>query len=237
MEINIGHLYPDMLNLYSDGGNICALERRLKLRGIDAHIKNYKIDDEIDFENLDIVLLGGGSDREQNIVAKKMYEFKNDVKSYVENDGVLLALCSGYELLGNYIKINDEKINGIGILDIHTEYDKNRLIGNIILESKTLGTTIVGFENHAGRIYAGNYTPLGVVKCGYGNNEIDKKEGVIYKNVVASYVHGPLLPKNPVLTDYILKNAITKKYGDVKLPPLDDTLETNAHNYILNRFL
>lgn len=238
MKINIGHLYPDLLNLYGDRGNILALVRRMNLREIETEVKKYELNDSIDFENLDIIFVGGGSDREQLLVCNRMYEMKKEFSDYVENNGVLVAVCGGYQLLGNYYKLENETIKGLGILDIYTEQKKGRLIGNIILESSVINSTIVGFENHGGRTYIGNHTPLGKVKYGFGNNDDKDGEGVIYKNVVATYLHGPLLPKNPKLSDYIIKNALEKKYQkEITLAPLDDKLETEAHNYVLKRFL
>lgn len=237
MEIAIAHFYPDLLNLYGDRGNIITLKRRLEKRGIAAHVTEYELSDEIDFENADIIFIGGGSDREQLLVCRRLCEFKDRIISYAENGGVIVAVCGGYQLLGKYYKLNDETIEGIGLLDIYTEQEKGRLIGNIILESNLINDTIVGFENHGGRTYIGDHTPLGKVLYGFGNNEKDVAEGVVYKNVIATYLHGPLLPKNPKLADYILSCAVQKKYPDTVLSPIDDDIEKLAHNYILNRFM
>lgn len=237
MEITIAHLYPELLNLYGDKGNIITLKRRLELRGITAHVKEYGLNDEIDFENTDIIFIGGGSDREQLLVCKRLCEFKDKIIAYAENGGVTVAVCGGYQLLGKYYKLNNDTVQGIGLLDIYTEQEKGRLIGNIVLESPLINGTIVGFENHGGRTYIGNHTPLGKVLAGYGNNEKEHAEGVIYKNVIATYLHGPLLPKNPKLADYILSCALKNKYSDATLTPLDDTLENAAHEYIVNKYL
>lgn len=237
MKITIGHIFPDLLNLYGDRGNITTLKRRLDLRGIETEVKTYAPDDIIDFENLDIVILGGGSDRDIKIANKKLQAQKDALSSYIENDGCLLALCNGFHILGNEFEINKEKITGLGIFDIYTFENNKRLIGNIILDCECIKNTVVGFENHSGIVSINNYTPFGTVKYGYGNTETDKKEGLIYKNAIATNLHGPLLPKNPLLADFIIKNALTKKFGDVPLKELDDTLENNAHNYIINRFI
>lgn len=236
MEISIAHLYPDLLNLYGDRGNIITLKRRLESRGISAKITEYELNGKIDFLNTDIIFIGGGSDREQLLVCKRLCEMKNDIRSYAEDGGSILAVCGGYQLLGNYYKMNDEKIEGIGLLDIYTEQGKGRLIGNIVLESELTGSTVVGFENHGGRTYIGNHTPLGKVVYGHGNIDDKGYEGVVYKNVIATYLHGPLLPKNPKLADYILKCALDKKYGKSELCGLDDTEENMAHDYIVKRF-
>ena len=139
--------------------------------------------------------------------------------------------------LGKYYKLEEETIEGLDILDIYTEQGKKRLIGNIVLEADFTDEKIVGFENHGGRTYIGNHTPLGRVLYGFGNDEKAGVEGVIYKNVVATYLHGPLLPKNPALCDYILTNAVRGKNPEIKeLSPLNDTLEKTANEYIVNRF-
>ena len=237
MNINIAHLYPDLLNLYGDKGNIVTLTRRLNKRGIETSVTNYALDDEIDFDNTDIMFLGGGSDREQLLVCKKLRENKNKIYDYVDKGGSLLAVCGGYQLLGKYYKLNNETIEGIELLDFYTEQKSTRIIGDIILESSVAGK-IVGFENHGGRTYIGNNTPLGDTLFGVGNNEDENREGIIYKNVIGTYLHGPILPKNPRLADYIIKNAIKTKYNDeTELLPIDDSLENMAHDYILNRFL
>lgn len=237
MEITIAHLYPDLLNLYGDRGNIITLERRLEARGITANTVSYELSDKIDFSGTDIAFVGGGSDREQQLVCGRMCEMKNELKSYAEDGGTIVAVCGGYQLLGDYYQLENEKIPGTGLLDIYTEQGKGRLIGNVVLESEYVGSTIVGFENHGGRTYIGSHTPLGKVLYGNGNDDKSGYEGVVYKNVVATYLHGPLLPKNPILADKILKNAVERKYGSADFDDIDDTLETKAHEYIVNRFV
>jgi len=236
MKIKTLHLFPDLLNLYGDKGNIECMRKRLEWRGIEAEVVSHTSDGKGDFSDVDIVFVGGGSDREQKIVGKKLLEHKDEIKSYVENNGVLVAVCGGYQLLGKYYKMADETIEGLDILDIYTEQGKDRLIGNIVLKSDITGNEIVGFENHGGRTYIGNHTPLGEVVTGRGNDEKSGYEGVVYKNVVATYLHGPLLPKNPRLCDYILTNALKKKYPEFEgLSPLDDELENKANQYMVNR--
>ena len=238
MKIKILHLYPDLLNLYGDKGNIECMRSRLVWRGIDCEVTAYTCEDTgFDLSDVDIVFIGGGSDREQKIVCTRLLEHKDAIKSYVEDNGTLVAVCGGYQLLGKYYKLEDETIEGLDILDIYTEQGKKRLIGNIVLQSDIIDGKIVGFENHGGRTYIGSHTPLGRVDYGYGNDEKSGAEGVIYKNVVATYLHGPLLPKNPALCDYILTNAIKRKNPDFEeLSPLDDELEKTANEYIVNRF-
>ena len=239
MRINILHLYPDLLNLYGDKGNIECLRKRLLWRGIDARVITHTCDDrDFDLSDIDIVFVGGGSDREQKIVCTRLLEHKRQLKEYVEDNGVLTAVCGGYQLLGRYYKLEDETIEGLGILDIYTEQGKGRLIGNIVLEADFINQKIVGFENHGGRTYIGSHKPLGKVLYGNGNADNAGAEGVLYKNVVATYLHGPLFPKNPKLCDYVLTNALKRKYPEFKeLSPLDDELENIANGYIVNRFL
>lgn len=238
MKIKILHLFPDLLNLYGDKGNIECMRKRLVWRGIDAEVITHTcLDKKLDLSDIDIVFIGGGSDREQKIVCDKLLAYKKELKDYVENNGTLVAVCGGYQLLGKYYKLQDKTIEGLGILDIFTEQGKKRLIGNIVLESELIDDKIVGFENHGGRTYIGRHTPLGKVVYGCGNDEKTGYEGVVYKNVVATYLHGPLLPKNPALCDYILTNAVRrKKSGFIALEPLEDALEKTANEYIVNRF-
>ena len=164
MKIKILHLYPDLLNLYGDKGNIECMRKRLMWRGIDAEVVSYTVDDTgFSLADVDILFLGGGSDREQKIVCDKLLAHREEIKNYVEDGGTLVAVCGGYQLLGKYYKLADETIEGLGILNIKTEQGKKRLIGNVVLSSDIVGGKIVGFENHGGRTYIGNHTPLGKV--------------------------------------------------------------------------
>lgn len=238
MKIKILHLYPDLLNLYGDKGNIECMKKRLMWRGIDAEAVTYTCGDTgFDLSDVDIVFIGGGSDREQKIVCGRLLEHKSELKAYVEDKGALTAVCGGYQLLGKYYKLGDEMIEGLDILDIYTEQGNKRLIGNIVLEPDFLDQKIVGFENHGGRTYIGGHKPLGKVLYGYGNDDNSGAEGVVYKNVVATYLHGPLFPKNPQLCDYVLTNAIKRRYPDFTgLTPLEDEMENTANEYIIKRF-
>lgn len=236
MELKIAHLYPDLLNLYGDKGNIVSLKKRAEWRGIDVRVKEYTLNDEIDFENIDILFIGGGSDREQLLVCEKLKEIKDEFKNYVENNGVVTAICGGYQLLGKYYEMKEETIAGLEILDIYTKSGDGRLIDNVVVQTDFLERPVVGFENHGGRTFINNHTPLGKVIYGNGNNGTDGVEGVLYKNVIGTYLHGPLLPKNPHLCDYIIKKALQNKYSDVELQELDDSIELAANDYIVNRF-
>ena len=237
MKLTIGHLYPDLLNLYGDRGNIQCFLKRLKWRGMEAEVIPFLSGDLIDFSKLDIVLLGGGSDREQELVCGHLKDIQEDFKDYVENDGVVLAVCGGYQLLGKYYKTEKKMIEGLSILDITTEWEPERLIRNIVLNSPLFDTPVVGFENHGGRTYIGDHTPFGKVFYGLGNTGNSGYEGVVYKNVIGTYLHGPLLPKNPHVCDYLLERALKRKYGeDVRLEPLPDELEHLANSYIVDRY-
>lgn len=235
MKIQIAHICPELLNLYGDRGNIASLLYRTKKRGIECDVVEYALGQAPDFENSDIIFIGGGSDKDQLTVCKELLNYKDEFKHYVESGKVLLSVCGGFELMGKYIEINGEKNPALAILDFHTEYDKERHIGNVVIKSEFLNTEIVGFENHSGKIIGDNITALGKVVTGYGNSG-DGLEGLMYKNLIASYLHGPLLPKNPVLCDYIITKALEIKYGSVSLEMLDDSFEMAAHDYIVRNF-
>ncbi len=243
-EINICHLYPDLLNLYGDRGNISALKRRCEWRGIDVRISDVTLGDSFIPENYDIVFLGGGQDYEQEIIQDDLLKGKGaEIKNAVKNDKIFLCICGGYQLMGNYYKTWDGKeINFLGALNLWTVGGKKRMIGNMVFECDFLKTgtydgRIVGFENHSGRTYLGSEVkPLGRVIRGSGNNGEDDCEGAVYKNVYCSYSHGSLLPKNPKLTDHLLALALKQKYKDfVSLQPLDDLIEEAAHNSVIQK--
>lgn len=236
MKIRIGHLYPDLLNLYGDRGNIACLRQRLLWRGIDAQVTEYQLDDRIDFEDLDIVLLGGGSDREQMLVCEKLREKQADMKAFTNDGGTVIAVCGGYQLLGHYYDTSEGRIAGLGLVDLYTVQGSPRLISNVVLESDRYDMKITGFENHGGRTHTGDLPPFGKVLFGYGNNGEDGREGVVWKNVIGTYLHGPLLPKNPMVADDLLIRAMDRKYGIRELEELDDSWEREANQYIVERF-
>lgn len=237
MKLTIGHLYPDLLNLYGDTGNIQCLKKRLQWRSIEARILPLFSGSKVDFEQLDIVLLGGGPDREQELACRQLKKIRRDFADYVKDGGVVLAVCGGYQLLGNSYKTNVKTLEGLEILDIHTEWEPKRLVSNIVLDTSLCASPVVGFENHGGRTYIGSHTPFGRVVHGFGNTETSGCEGVIYKNVIATYLHGPLLPKNPEISDYLLERALKKKYGEAAcLHPLADELEHTANKHIAQRY-
>lgn len=202
-KIVVGHLYPDLLNLYGDRGNIQCIMKRCEWRGIDAETIEYGLEDKVNFSKLDIVLLGGGSDREQMIVCQRLQEIREDFEAYVESDGVVIAVCGGYQLLGHYYQTDQGKMEGLHLVDIYTEQKPGRLIDNIVLKSELFDMPVVGFENHGGRTKIGNNKAFGKVLYGSGNDGESGYEGVIYKNVIGTYLHGPLLPKNPQVLSLI----------------------------------
>ncbi|ADK13701.1 MULTISPECIES: type 1 glutamine amidotransferase [Clostridium] len=237
MELNICHLYPDLLNVYGDLGNILILKYRAQQRGIDINVFNISLGDPFDSSKYDITLFGGGQDYEQSIVSEDLVKNKREgIVSYIEDGKVFLSICGGYQLLGKYYSTPDgQKLPGLDVLNIYTEGGSNRFIGNTVIYNEKYKETYVGFENHSGRTYIGDLEPLGKVIVGYGNNGEDGYEGCIYKNCFCTYFHGSLLSKNPELADRFISTAISKKYGDTKLDPLDDTLELNAKKFIIER--
>jgi lipid II isoglutaminyl synthase (glutamine-hydrolysing) len=237
MELNICHLYPDLLNVYGDLGNILILKNRAEQRGIQVNIYNVSTGDAFEDDNYDIVFFGGGQDYEQSIVSKDLMETKRDsLIKFIEDSKVFLCICGGYQLLGKYYTTPEgEKLQGLGALDIYTEGGEKRFIGNTVIHNEEFNETYVGFENHSGRTYLGNIKPLGKVLAGYGNNGEDGYEGCIYKNTYCTYFHGSLLSKNPELADRLILKALECKYGDVQLEELDDSFERKAKEFIINR--
>lgn len=238
MELNICHLYPDLLNVYGDVGNILILKDRAERRGIKVNIINTSLKDNFNGDDMDIVFFGGGQDYEQSIVSEDLKSNKREeIAKYIENGKVFLAICGGYQLLGKYYRApNGEKLEGLGILDIYTEGGDTRFIGNTVIYNEELKETYVGFENHSGRTYINDLAPLGKCVYGYGNNGEDGYEGCIYKNTFCTYFHGSLLSKNPELADRMLSLALTKKYGDVTLEKIDDTFPLKAKEIIKEKY-
>ncbi|MDD7268144.1 MAG: glutamine amidotransferase [Lachnospiraceae bacterium] len=237
MKIVIGHLYPDLLNLYGDRGNIQCMQQRLHWRGIESEVIRYEAGMKIDFDALDIILLGGGSDREQKIVCEYLKEIRDDFKQYVEAGKVVLAVCGGYQLLGKYYETDEGLLEGLSILNIETRRGKGRLIDNIVLQSPLADMPVVGFENHGGRTDIHDHKPFGKVLTGHGNDDESGYEGVIYKHVLGTYIHGPLLPKNPQVCDWLLSHALEHKYGEICLSSLPDKEERLANDRMVSRIL
>lgn len=247
IDLNICHLYPDLLNTYGDRGNILALQRRAEWHGINASITNITIGDSFDAAAFDLIFLGGGQDYEQEIIQTDVLEQKGaEIKNAIAGMKVFLCICGGYQLMGKYYKTWDGKeIEFLGALDLWTVGGKERMIGNIVFESNSISDPeggplkIVGFENHSGRTYLGEgISPLGKVLTGNGNNGTDGYEGAVYNNVYCSYSHGSLLPKNPLLTDHLISLALRQRYSEFEgLGQLDDTFENAARNSVMQRIL
>ena len=241
MELNICHLYPDILNLYGDRGNIITMKRRLESRGIKVNIDECSIGQPLNADKYDIFFIGGGQDFEQEVLLRDLSSGKaQDIRTAVEEEKTFLAICGGYQMLGEYYKTWDGvQLDFIGAIGVHTIGTKERMIGNYMFRTtpESGDTVVVGFENHSGKTYLSEQVaPLGMMLSGNGNNGEDKTEGARYKNVFGTYSHGSLLPKNPVLCDFILQTALNHRYdGAEPLAPLDDTLELNAHRYMQER--
>ena len=239
MELKICHLFPDILNLYGDRGNVVCMRRRLGWRGIGVSVSEVSIGTALKASDYDLFFIGGGQDFEQEVLLEDLKGGKTaEIKAAIEDGKTFLAICGGYQMLGAYYKTWDgQQCDFTGALDLYTVGHKDRMIGNYMFTCEELGgVTVVGFENHSGKTYLGSgIRPIGRVLAGYGNNGEDGMEGARYKNVFCTYSHGCLLPKNPILADHILKTALTRKYGSAELAPLDDAVETAAHAYMERR--
>lgn len=236
--VTIVHLYPELLNLYGDSGNILVLRRRLEWRGLQCRVEEVHMGEHPSFSNADLVFIGGGSDREQRIVCDELRSMQAELRSFVEDEGVLLAVCGGYQLLGHSYLMGDIEVQGLSLVDLYTDRGSPRLIGNVVVQSRICKQPIVGYENHGGRTHLGNgVEPLGTVLAGHGNDGSTGEEGCLYKNVIGTYVHGPLLPKNPGIADWLLARALDRRFGTSSLAPLDDTEELAANQSMVNRLL
>lgn len=234
MELRLLALYPDQMNIYADRGNILFLQRRCEWRSIDFSYAAAGPGQGFDAAAHDLIYLGGGQDRDQRAVAADMVTTKREALAAAVADGaVMLAVCGGYQLLGHSYQLGDERLPGLGLADLETVREEGeRLIGNVAIESDLGGgpRTIAGFENHGGRTYLGSgATPLGRVLGGFGNNGKDGFEGVRRDNMIGTYLHGPLLPKNAWLADHLTALALERRHGSAPdLEPLDDELEREA---------
>jgi CobQ-like glutamine amidotransferase family enzyme len=236
MELRVLGLYPDQMNIYADRGNIIFLRRRCEWRGIDFVYGGAGQGESVDPGAHDLFYIGGGQDRDQRAVASDMVETKRKALSEAVDDGaVLLAVCGGYQLLGESYQLGEETLPGLGLADLRTVREEGpRLIGNVAIETELGGEKriLAGFENHGGRTYlGGSARPLGRVLKGhgFGNNGGDGLEGVWEKNIVGTYLHGPLLPKNAWLADHLIELALERRYGErPHLEPLADDFERAA---------
>ena len=237
LTISIAHLYPKLLNLYGDLGNVITLTKRCQWRGITVEFENINIGDKIG--NHDLYFIGGGQDKQQEDVAAELYSHKNEFLSQRDDGAVSLGICGGYQLFGHYYQPHGkDKLNGISLMDAYTVAGSKRFIGNVTVETDFLEPkTLVGFENHSGLTYLqGDTKPLGKSFVGNGNNGKDGHEGGRYKNVFGTYLHGSLLPKNPHFADYLIALSLEKRYGEkIELKPLDDSIELDTHNSLVGK--
>lgn len=239
MELRVAHLYPDVMNIYGDRGNVIALKYRCEARGIGFALTDVSVGDVFDPAEFDLILIGGGQDREQRRIADDLVEKGPAIKGAVEDGLPVLAVCGGFQLFGNrYVDHEGGIIPGIGVFDLETRHPgpvADRCIGDVVMETP-LGE-VVGFENHGGRTYlAPGVEPFGKVRKGFGNNAEDGGEGARYKNAIGTYLHGSLLPKNPAIADELILKALRRRYGkEVELPPLDDAAEVAAHRVVADR--
>jgi CobQ-like glutamine amidotransferase family enzyme len=247
VNLTLAWLYPDSMSIYGDRGNVIALTKRAQWRGIGFEVWRLPKGERLD-QAPDLVMFGGGQDREQRLIERDFLELKGEpLRQAIEAGVPVLAVCGGFQMLGHgYLDADGTRIQGLGVLDAETVAPgakDRRCIGNIVVETEAAGSyadgelaarsqLLVGFENHGGRTTLGpNAKPLGRVRKGFGNNGRDGTEGARYRNCFGTYMHGSLLPKNPAFADHLLLAALARKYGaDTTLAPLDDELELRAHN-------
>ena len=231
-RLRVCALYPDLMNIYADRGNLLLLERRCRWRGIDFELQASGLGDRLDPDGADLYYIGGGQDRDQRLCALDLAEVKRDaLHAVAARGGAILAVCGGYQLLGHSYQLGDETLPGVGLVDLVTVRESGpRLIGNVAIEVELEPgerRVLAGFENHGGRTHLGPATtPLGRVLNGHGNNGADGHEGARECNVIGTYLHGPLLPKNAWFADWLIATALGT---DEPLAPLDDQLEAAAH--------
>jgi lipid II isoglutaminyl synthase (glutamine-hydrolysing) len=253
LALTIGYLYGRLMNTYGDTGNVICLKKRAEERGIKVDVLAIDLNYDPKKDGVaDLYFFGGGQDQAQEEVSQDLIKRHSGkfIKEEVEKDKPLLAICGGYQLLGEYYEPqNGPKLAGLGIFKAYTQGSAQRMIGNIVIriqnlelriksEEKDNSSLLVGFENHSGKTFLKEGAqPLGTIIKGFGNNGEDKTEGCIYKNAIGCYMHGSLLPKNPKLADWLIKKALEVKYGEeIKLEPLEDELEQKAHQAAIQRF-
>jgi lipid II isoglutaminyl synthase (glutamine-hydrolysing) len=236
LELRVLWLYPEHMNIYADRGNLSVLERRCRWRGIGFAASGAGLGEGVDPDRYDLFYMGGGQDRDQELVARDLVRTKGDALARAADSGAcILAVCGGYQLLGDsYALPGNKSLPGLGLVDLRTVREPGpRLIGNVVIEAD-LGDgnrRLAGFENHGGRTYLGSgELPLGRVVSGFGNNGKDGAEGVRRDRLIGTYLHGPLLPKNTWLADRLIEWALERRFGSrARLEALDDRLEEEAH--------
>jgi lipid II isoglutaminyl synthase (glutamine-hydrolysing) len=241
VRIRVGHLYPDYLNIYADRGNIAVLERRAAWRGHELAVDALGVGERVEPGAHDLLYVGGGQDREQALIAQDIAGKGEELREAVADGAAFLAVCGGYQLLGSfYRERSGAELPGAGVLPLHTVAGERRMIGDVLLECEFepgRRRTIAGFENHAGRtILEEGAEPLGRVVAGFGNDGSSGFEGCRAGRVVGTYLHGPLLPRNPWLADWLLAQAIAHRTGEAAtLEPVGDELEAEAHSVSAER--
>jgi lipid II isoglutaminyl synthase (glutamine-hydrolysing) len=235
MKLVLGHLYPDYLNIYADRGNMAVLERRAAWRGIELDYRAITLGDPLRPGEHDLLYVGGGQDREQSLIAPDLAAKAQQIAEAVAGGAALLAVCGGYQLLGRFYRDRSgAELPGVGLFPLHTVAGERRMIGDVLLECELdPGTTqtLAGFENHAGRTFLEDGArPLGRVVAGFGNNGEDGFEGCRLERAIGTYLHGPLLPRNSWLADWLLGEALARRLGEPpELEPLPDDFERDAH--------
>ncbi|HEY8992343.1 MAG TPA: glutamine amidotransferase [Candidatus Microsaccharimonas sp.] len=229
-SITVLQLYPKDMNIYGDYGNLLVIQRRLQWYGYEPNIIHYNVGDTFP-ENVDIIIGGGGQDSGQEVIHEDLIKIGPQLKALAEKGVPMLLVCGLYQLFGNFFKtLNGKTLTGIGVLDVDTFGTRERLIGNIVTNNETFGD-IIGYENHSGQTFLGkNVEPFATVIKGAGNNSKETSEGAHYKNVIGTYLHGSVLPKNPKLADFLIHTAVTKKYGDFSTDIVDDLLADLARD-------
>jgi CobQ-like glutamine amidotransferase family enzyme len=238
MVLKIGHLYPTLMSVAADRGNLNSIQKRCKWRGIATEVEQIFVKQTPDFTKYDLILFHGGADREMELASHDIQAKAASLIEAAESNTVFLSVCAGFQLFGHYYKpFQGPELKGVGLLDFYTAGGGTRFMTHMALEcdfEKTGKKMLVGYENHSGRTYLGpKARPLGKVIAGWGNNGKDGFEGAVYKNVFGTYLHGPVLPKNPWFTDYLIQLALERRYGKVELAPLDDAIENAAHDAAL----
>lgn len=235
MRIVVGHLFPDYLNIYADRGNMAVLARRAAWRGHELEVRPLGAGDDVRPGECDLYYIGGGQDREQELIAPALAAHGESIRAAVDGGAALLAVCGGYQLLGRFYRDQSgEELPGVGLFPLHTVAGERRMIGDVLLECELepgAPRTLAGFENHAGRTYLDEGAePLGRVLAGFGNDGASGYEGCRTGRAIGTYLHGPLLPRNPWLADWLLVQALVHLTGETPvLEPLEDELEARAH--------
>ena len=239
LKLSLAYLYPELLNIYGDYGNVLTVKNRCEWRNIEVEITQINVGDKIDPEKFDFYFIGGGQDKQQIDVSRELLLQKEALFEAMELNSVFLGICGGYQLFGKYYQPhNGARLMGLGLLDAYTVAGYERFIGNVTAKTDfTMPKTLVGFENHSGLTFLhGDTKPLAIVEMGAGNNNEDKTEGARYKNVFGTYLHGSFLPKNPHFADYLIKLALEKRYNDnIELQKLNDEVELQAHMALINK--